>query len=366
MSDDSSVKSTTALVQSYARHGDDSAMERAVITNRLDALSEILQGVETLTVVCHNSPDPDCLASALLLEYVVESIGVPNVELVYSGRITHQQDRAFVNLLDVELDELSTKRLAEADRIAFVDHAIPGVNNQVPRDTHVDIVIDHHEYDREIRADYLDLRPQYAATTTILVEYLRELEADPPPPLASAALFALHRETLDFVRSPTAVEYATAEYLLPQVDYSLVESMYGAMYTPTTVDVISEAIRNRDVRGSVLAADVGRTSDRDAIPQAADYLLNLEGVDTTLVFGVVDEDVKLSARSIDPGVDVSEILRDSFDDVGSVGGRYDEAGGQIPLGLFAAIVDDDEELVPLVSIRVTERFFDSLNLSDED
>lgn len=37
-----------------------------------------------------------------------------------------------------------------------------------------------------------------------------------------------------------------------------------------------------------------RTSERDALPQAVDYLATLEGVETAIVFGIVDQ--VMSAR----------------------------------------------------------------------
>jgi len=56
-----------------------------------------------------------------------------------------------------------------------------------------------------------------------------------------------------------------------------------------TIDAISEAINHRVVRGSVFVSHVGRTSERDSLPQAADYLATLEGVDTAIVSGIVND-----------------------------------------------------------------------------
>ncbi|SEN26524.1 nanoRNase/pAp phosphatase, hydrolyzes c-di-AMP and oligoRNAs [Halorientalis persicus] len=335
-------------------------------TSRIDELASVLADAESLGIVCHDDPDPDSIASALALELLAEAWGVPETDIVYGGSITHQQNRAFVNLLDLDLTHLDETELDTFDCIAFVDHSIPGVNNSVPASTSVDVVIDHHDFPEPPEAEYVDVRDRCGATASILVGYLTRSDVPLSEPVASALLFALHRERLDYVRHPTAEEYQAALTVFRQADVPLVEEMYGSAFTPAMLDAIGEAIRSRTVRGSSLVATVGRTSEGGAIPQAADYLLNLEGITTVLVFGLVDETVRLSARSIDSRVDIADALRVSFADVGQVGGHSDMAGGQIPLGLFADHGDDDPDLLAFADRRVRGRFFDAMHLGGDD
>lgn len=167
------------------------------------------------------------------------------------------------------------------------------------------------------------------------------------------------------MRNPTEHEYEAALYVYPHIDQGLLEQLYGSAFSPATLDAIGEAIRQRNIRGSSLVSAIGRTTERDALPQAADYLLNLEGVNTTLVFGIVGDTIHLSARSVDPRINIGEALQEGFSDVGTAGGHQDMAGGQIPLGIFADEADDDEDLIRFVSKRVTNRFFETLRLDEE-
>ncbi|AQL44468.1 phosphoesterase [Halorientalis sp. IM1011] len=328
-------------------------------------MASVLADSESLGIVCHDNPDPDSIASALALELLADAWGVPEIEIVYGGSITHQQNRAFVNLLDLDLKQLENTDLDAFDRIAFVDHSIPGVNNSVPSSTTVDVVIDHHDFPEPPDAEYVDLRDRCGATASILVGYLTGSDVPISEPVASALLFAIHRERLDYVRHPTADEYQAALTVFRQADVPLVEEMYGSSFTPAMLDAIGEAIRSRTIRGSSLVGIVGRTNEGGAIPQAADFLLNLEGITTVLVFGLVDGTVRLSARSIDSRVDIADTLRDAFADVGQVGGHGDMAGGQIPLGLFADHDEDDPDLLSFAARRVRGRFFDAMHLDDD-
>ncbi|SEV88843.1 DHH family phosphoesterase [Natrinema salifodinae] len=331
--------------------------------SRADELASVLESADSLAIVCHDNPDPDCLASAIALEAIAVDHDVDDVAIAYGGEISHQQNRAFVNLLDISLRTISETDLGAYDSVSFVDHTRPGANTEVPVAVAPDIVVDHHPGDSS-GATFEDVRSDYGATATIFVEYLHDLEVDLTPRLASALLFALHRERLDFVREPTRREYEAALAVYPDADLETLEQLYGTAFTPGTLDAIGRAIASRERRGSSLVASVGKTTETDALPQAADYLLNLEGVNTVLVYGIVDGAIRLSGRSIDPRVHMGETLKDAFDELGAVGGHHDMAGGRIELGLFADEGDDADELLDFVGDRLTRRFFDSLHLDD--
>ena len=333
--------------------------------SRAAELVSVLAAADSLIIVCHDNPDPDCLASALALEAIAAEQDVPDVTITYGGDISHQQNRAFVRMLNVDTQPLAEIEITSDDVIAFVDHSQPGANTALDENTTPEIVVDHHP-GPEIDTSFVDVRTDYGSTATIFVEYLADLGIELTERLASALLFALHRERLDFLRNPTRREYEAALAVFPDADLPLLEQLYGSAFSSATIDAIGRAITSRERRQSSLAASVGKTSETDALSQAADYLLNLEGVDTVLTFGIVGDVVRLSARSIDPHVNIGTALQAGFDDVGSAGGHHDMAGGRIELGRLDAVSDTeaiDDELA-IVEERLARRFFDALGLSD--
>jgi nanoRNase/pAp phosphatase (c-di-AMP/oligoRNAs hydrolase) len=329
-------------------------------------LQELLVDGSDINIVCHNNPDPDCLASALALGRIAATAGIDERHILYSGDISHQQNRALVNLLDIDLKpfEAATVQDRPPDSLlAFVDHSIPGENNQVPADTPVDIVIDHHPAE-DIDARFVDHREELGAAATVLTEYVRALDIDLDTDLATALLFAIRSDTLDFLRGATPVEYDAAGHLHAHADQEMLRQLSAPSITGGTLDAISAAIDNRQTNEAVLISHVGRTTERDALPQAVDYLVRLEGVETAFVFGLVNDAIHISARSPDPRVHVGDVLHDAFEDVGSGGGHHDVAGGEIPLGIFADYTDDDEQLLEMVEQVITPRLIAELNLSD--
>jgi nanoRNase/pAp phosphatase (c-di-AMP/oligoRNAs hydrolase) len=326
-------------------------------------LYDLLEDGDDITVVCHNNPDPDCLSSAFTLCRIAAAAGIDESQIRYSGQISHQQNRAFVNLLGIDLEPFDSESVRDrpaGSLLAFVDHSIPGENNEVPEGTPVDIVIDHHPAEG-IEADFIDHREEIGATATILVEYVTELETtvevEVDTPLATALTFAIRRETLGFLRGTTTAEYEAVAALHDRIDADLLDRLSTPSVSGATVDAVADAIGNRSVRGSTLVTHVGYTSERDALPQAADYLATLEGVETAVVFGLVDDAIHVSARSTDSRIHVGDALDDAFADVGSAGGHREMAGGEIPLGIFAgyAAGDDDPALIDIVERVVTAR-----------
>lgn len=325
-----------------------------------------LQQCDSLAIVNHANPDPDCIASALALEEIAINEDIYNTKLLYCGDVSHQQNRAFINLLDIPLHHPSAvPSISEYPSLALVDHSQLDPEFPHPLEFSIEIIIDHHAVSGVSDAGFIDRRPDYGATATIVIEYFRELDFEPSTKIASALLFALHRERLDHARSPTIREYNAASFIHPYADNELIDQLYSAAYTSATLDAISEAIRRREVRGSRLVTSVERTTEADALPQAADYLLHLEGVDTVLVEGVVGDAVRISARSVDPQIHLGEILTDAFGDVGSAGGHQDMAGAQIPLGIFADTLSDDGPLYELLFTNIAERFFSTLHLDSD-
>ena len=315
-----------------------------------------------LAVVMHDNPDPDAIASAVGLVDIAAEVGVDG-DACYFGKISHQENRAMVNLLDLDLRNLSpTDSLEEYDAFALVDHSRPGVNDQLPEALHVDIVIDHHPPRGPVPGEFVDLREHAGATSTVLTDYLSRFGLEPRVATATALLYGIRIDTNDFTREVSPADFNAASILCPYVDTSVLHQIEQPTIEGETLETIARAIKNRVQRDTVAVASVGRISDRDALPQAADQLLAMDGVETTLVFGFRDEMAFLSARSRAADVDLGETLRDGFNRIGSAGGHADMAGAQLEIGILASTDDEDEveSIVSVVEEVITNRFFEAI------
>ncbi|WP_251343575.1 DHH family phosphoesterase [Haloplanus halophilus] len=371
------------LVASTGDDGDPRALDavadrvidtRGVVTDRLldsvtgdDAervwrLLSVLRGIDgRLAVVMHDNPDPDAIASALALAEIARSVGV-DADPCYYGDISHQENRALVNLLELDLRNLAaTEDLEEYGGVALVDHSRPGVNDGLDPDTPVDVVVDHHPPRAPVEARYVDLRSDVGATSTLLAEYLNRLGLDPGREVATALLYGIRIDTREFTREAVEADFEAAAYLHDHVDESVLDRVESPSMSPEVLSTLAAAIRNRDVRGDVLTTGVGRIRDRDALAQAADKLLDMEGVCITVVYGFMDETVYVSGRARGTEVDLGEVLRDALGAIGSAGGHADMAGAQIPLGILGSVDEEStDSLQRVVDEVIAERVFEVL------
>jgi len=326
---------------------------------RTRRLQRALRGVDgTLGVFTHDDPDPDAIASAVCLRRLAERVGT-DAEVCYYGDIDHQENRALVNLLGYDLRNLEAG--AELDSFAgfaLVDHSGAGINSGLPEETPIDIVIDHHPPRAPVEAGFVDLRSEVGATCTLLADHLRTLDIEPGADLATGLLYGLRTDTRDFSREVSTADLEAAAMLVEHADTGALQRIESPSVSGTTLDTVADAVRNRSTDGDVLTTCVGEVSDRDALAQAADRLLELEGISTTLVFGYTDESVFVSARSRNDAVDLGETLREAFGAVGSAGGHADMAGAQLSVGMLLE-GSDDENRGSVIEEVVVERFFEA-------
>jgi nanoRNase/pAp phosphatase (c-di-AMP/oligoRNAs hydrolase) len=339
---------------------------RALETGELEYKARNLAGVidgttERMAILIHRSPDPDSIASAAALREIAGSRDV-EADIIYEGEIGHQENRAFVNLLGIELTPGTDVDFDDYDTVALVDYAKGGE----PAVGDIDVVIDHFEHDDDgVEAEFTDVRPNVSATSTVLTKYVQELDLTLSQEVATALLYGIRAETLDFKRDTTPADLTAAAYLYPFADHDTLEQVESPSMSPETLDVLAEAIRNRVVSGSHLVSNAGFIRDRDALAQAAQHLLNLEGITTTAVFAIADDTIYLAARSKDIRMNIGKVLDDAFGEMGEAKGHSTDASVEIPLGIFTGIEtseDNRETLLELTEQAVRTKLFAAMGV----
>jgi len=333
------------------------ALETGELEYKAEQLANVIDGTDgRLAILTHDNPGPDTIASAVALRAISHSHDVES-DILYNGEIGHREDRAFVNILGIELLTRSEVDLAEYDTIALVDHAKA---TDAPIDRPVDVLVDHYEPEIEYDATFSDVRPNVSSTSTILTKYVQELDLGLSEAVATALLYGIRAETLDFKRDTRPADLTAAAYLYPFADHDTLEQVESPSMSPETLDVLAEAIGNREVRGSHLVSNAGFVRDRDALARAAQHLLNLEGITTTAVFAISEDTIHLAARSKDIRLNIRRVLEDAFGDDGEAVGHSTDASVEIPLGIFTGIETSErnrETLLSLTEEAVRRRLF---------
>jgi nanoRNase/pAp phosphatase (c-di-AMP/oligoRNAs hydrolase) len=126
-------------------------------------------------------------------------------------------------------------------------------------------------------------------------------------------------------------EFRAAEFLYEGVDEDLLDRIANPQVDAEVLDVKARAISQRSIKGAFAISDVGEISNVDAIPQAADELMRLEGVTAVVVFGEKNGTLHLSGRSRDDRVHMGRTLETVVEEIpmSEAGGHARMGGGQI-------------------------------------
>jgi nanoRNase/pAp phosphatase (c-di-AMP/oligoRNAs hydrolase) len=320
----------------------------------------------TLGIVLHTNPDPDGISCGLALATLAQ-IANPDltVRLLYDGTIGYQENKALVNILDLKLERLKPHILTQCSYIALVDSGGPGINNGLSRDTHVDIIIDHHnEQNITPNVAFVDIRPKYGACASILTEYIKSLNITPHSELATALLYGIKIDTKDFHRNLSPNDLMNAAFLLEYADADLLEKIIFPQFSYETMDILGQAIINRKTKSGYLFSNVGYVRNRDALPQAADLLLSLEGITTAIVYGITDEAIIMSGRNRDVRLNLGTVMSETFGSIGDAGGHVTMAAASIPLSIFS-LVRDKELLLDLVIEPMLQNLYRYIGLVED-
>lgn len=348
----------SALIANATLHD----LQKAESQRSANRLHEILKSIKKLGILVHDNPDPDSIASALALRQIAASVDT-EATIIYHGEISRQENRAFINLLDIDLIHVDAINPGDYDMLALVDTGIPGANNPLTSLDNVGIIIDHHGVPEQ-SVLYADIR-DVGSTATILTNYLEELDIDIDKRLATALLYGIRIDTQDYKVHVTPADLAAATKLMQLSDREILNQIESPTMSMETLDIIGEAIHNKHITGSYLVSSVGFIHNVDALAQAADYLLNLEGVTAVAVFGMNEEKIHISARSKDIRVNIGVVMSQAFGDIGSAGGHANAAAAQIPLGVFTG-VRDRMTLLHLVEEVVKRRFYAEIGVERDE
>jgi nanoRNase/pAp phosphatase (c-di-AMP/oligoRNAs hydrolase) len=312
---------------------------------------------ERHAIALQDYPDPDAMSSGLAHRLICAQYEI-DVDLLYEGRVSHQENLALLQLLEVPLVRVNDETdLTGYQYSVFVDNQ-GTTSNLTSRLAKAGIkpliIVDHHEPQGVLKAEFEDIR-KIGATATIYTEYMRDGLLDlnrsnaSHVRLATALMHGLRSETDGLIHAG-AEDMEAATFLTPFINAALLKEILHTRRSKRVMEMIRDALANRVVMESYSIAGIGylREEDRDGIPQAADFLMTEENVHTAIVYGIVQkegsESVHGSMRTTKLTIDVDMFLKDTLggNAPGSYygGGRRGAGGFEIPVGFLTGRYDE--------------------------
>ncbi|WP_375477522.1 bifunctional oligoribonuclease/PAP phosphatase NrnA [uncultured Nostoc sp.] len=310
-------------------------------------------------VILQDFPDPDALSCAWAYQLIAQQYDI-KCEIIYAGALSHQENIALVRLTNLPIQRWTTQTLKTKDLSSYQGFVLidnQGTTSQLLSAVQqagipLVVLIDHHSIQGDLQSEFEDIRPYVRATATIFTQYLQtgllalDSSINQHVKCATALMHGLRSDTNRLMQAQEE-DFMAAAYLSRFYDAQLLNAILQANRSKRVMDVIERSLKNRIVQNNFSIAGVGylRYEDRDAIPQAADFLVTEENVHTAVVYGIVhDEDEELeivigSLRTSKLTLDPDEFIKEAFgqDSTGRFfgGGRTSAGGFEIPMGFLS-------------------------------
>jgi nanoRNase/pAp phosphatase (c-di-AMP/oligoRNAs hydrolase) len=323
-----------------------------------DSLLTWVSGRGRILIVVHDNPDPDSLASAMALRHLFAVRVNREAVIAFSGMIGRSENLAMAKLLQIPLTPFPLIDLKMFQVVCLLDSQPETGNNSLPPGARVDIVIDHHPM-REASAacKWLDIRPDYGTTATILYEYLKVQGVSLGTKLATALFYAIKSETQDLGREARRPDRDAYLALFPLANKTLLNAITRPALPREYFVALHNALEHATIYGNVLIAALKGVQFPELVAELADLMLRLEGMETVLCMGHYNTEMILSIRTSSELLNAGELIRKLVAGIGSAGGHGMMAGGKVDN------VEESDAAIAAVEKLLTERLLAELAVS---
>ncbi|NCN27386.1 hypothetical protein GW915_07400, partial [bacterium] len=304
------------------------------LQDKVRALKKLLAKDLSVAILIQNDPDPDAMASALALRKLVGRKAQTMPICSFDGRITRPENRAMAKLLDVEVQRVGSKKLAEFDRVVCVDCQPAFFKNQVLPKIHA--ILDHHPRSESCeilkQADFAEVRPELGSTATLMCLLLEAAKVEMSQRIATALLYGIKSDTLLLNREASYFDIQAFLKLYPKANTSLLKRIERPEIPVAYIKNLKLAFNYLSVRDSICVLPLGDVRCEDWIPQAADFAMQVEGARWGMAVGIFKDKVIVSGRNCGYVHHCGEMFKSIFGYFGSAGGHRSMA---------KAVVDKD-------------------------
>ena len=334
--------------------------------------------------------DPDAVASANgvyhLMKYLKKDL---RCDIYYSGKFAHPQNRMILNRYNLDSMMLPMSKWIEK-RKGIDDQVEENEEDKIKKDYNVClvdssnsvdkrfeyekeesintcIVIDHHRNsDMEEDENKFMWIEEVGAASTLVTELIMLFDEEilKIPNVAILLALGIYTDTKALVSASSrdihaysiCKKYIDVNEMSQLINYDLPESHFKIM---------SFALLHYERKDSIIVANLGfmKQDDGDEISTICDDLIRMRGVKMAFVIGIIDEFVRVSARSTDMTIPLHTFLQEKFGPQSGAklapDGRA-EGGAIIDLSLGFWMNDATrDDIISLVEKRIFNLLLDS-------
>ena len=299
---------------------------RNTAKDRLREFWDVFQKDDDVLVVIN--ADPDALACGMavkrLLRYRVKSITI-----AYPNEVRRLSNIIMMEVLKIQTERLQNLKLNDYSKKVMLDSQpshLPIFEN-----IQFDAIIDHHPLTNSWKATYVDIRSDYGAAASIMVEYLRAAELKPSVYLATALFYTIKVDTHNFEKKARMADAISFRYLFDIANQNLVRKIELSELRMSELGYFKTALAEMKVSKKRLYAHVGRVRSPDILVIIADFLNQVHDISWVLVSGIHGERLVVIFRCDGYKRNAGKLAEKIFGKLGSAGGHREAARAEVPL-----------------------------------
>ena len=302
-------------------------------SEKLRRFLEQFSGNDSVLVLIN--ADPDAIASAMAIRRLLWH-KVANIAIGHINAIKRPDNLAMIRLLGVKMTHVDNIDAAQYNRIVIVDSQ-PDHNKAFAKFT-PHVVIDHHP-DTRVKAAFVDIRPKYGATASIMTEYLRAARIKPSVKLATGLFHAIKTDTSDFERQTLIEDVRAFQFLFRHANAHLARKIEQAELKLDFLKYYKTALQDMRLRKNKVYAHLGQVSSPDVCVLIADFFMRVQSVTWSIISGTHDKILTIILRNDGIRKNAGTVAAKGFGQIGSAGGHKSMARAEISLTDLKEIVD---------------------------
>ncbi len=286
----------------------------------------------SITIQCHDNPDADALGAGYAL-YTYFKLKGCDTRFIYSGHFQIQKTNlvAMIELLNIPIeytDETKVKGL-----LITVDCQY-GAGNVTYIEADDIAIIDHHQIEIT-NIEKSEICSFLGSCSTLVWQMLldADFEVNEYPLIATALYYGLFTDTSQFSELYHPLDKDMRDHL--HIDEDIIKRLKNSNLSLAEIEIAGLALIGYNYhevyRFSLIKA---RPCDPNILGLVSDMMLQVDTVNTCVVYSELANGIKLSIRSCVKEIKASELATYLTDGIGSGGGHLEKAGGFINQKLF--------------------------------
>jgi len=307
----------------------------------VERLLSMARGIDNMAVLIHGSPDPDSIAAAMALREIFRQKSALETCAIFSTETAvRQQNVELIRSVKVDIPLLGGIDLGIYPLIAVVDAQPPffgkSLGESRPR-----IVIDHHPRATGWQAELEDIRENYGALSTILMEYLLAAKVRIPKMLYTALAYGILTDTNHFERDTLIEDIGAYQLAFTRANRQLLRRIEFNQIPERFLKYFDYAYHHQRRYRDLVLCYLGKVESLDACVQVADFYLRLIDIYYAAVAGLVKERLIIIFRGDGYRQDCGATAERAFGGYGSAGGHKSAARVEIPLETLRTVLSGD-------------------------